>query len=287
MASLAEYFQAFHKYAVENDLSASSRALYYTILGEFNARFWRSDKLSISVRDMQVLGGFLSSSVVDRAKTVLGTENIVKIQKLKNRRTQYELVEPQFWLRNKNKTLKEQARDSCNTPAEQLRDGGLVSYTRARAEDVKTERQEDFLAVAEVARAHAREGGEGTGETAKPTPEIKVEQKPVAKVSHSVLHHWIQATYSNPTELDEEGLAALEKEFGSEKVFWAIGEANRYKKQDRINLALVETVLKNSRKPQRERGEASSGNNNVKPKSTVKDYDWSKNRPDDLDKYDV
>ena len=129
MASLAEYVQAFHKYAVENDLSASSRALYYTILGEFNARFWQSDKLSISVRDMQVLGGFQSSSVVDRAKTVLGTENIVKIQKLKNRRTQYELVEPQFWLRNKNKSPKGQAQDTLSTPAEQLQDTAFIKST--------------------------------------------------------------------------------------------------------------------------------------------------------------
>lgn len=255
MASLAEYFQAFHKYAVENDLSASSRALYYTILGEFNARFWRSDKLSISVRDMQVLGGFQSSSVVDRAKTVLGTENIVKIQKLKNRRTQYELVEPQFWLRNKGKSLEEQARDSCNTPAEQLRGGRLVSYTCAGGQDLKTVRQEDILTTTTTTRAHTREGGEGTGETANSTPEIKVAQEEKVKVSDNVRRRWIQATYANPTELDEEGLAAFEKEFGSDKVFFAIGKANYYKKGDKINLSNVETVLKGKDKPQKPKGE--------------------------------
>ena len=61
-------------------------------------------------------------------------------------------------------------------------------------------------------------------------------------------HRWIQATFTNPTELDEEGLAALEKEFGSEKVFFAITKANRYKKQDRINLALLEAVLRGGKK---------------------------------------
>ena len=105
MASLAEYFQAFHRYAVENELSASARNLYYTILGEMNARYWKVDKVSISVRDMQVLGGFQSSSAVNRAKTILGTENIVRISKLKNNKTQYELVEPEFWTRNTSGTL--------------------------------------------------------------------------------------------------------------------------------------------------------------------------------------
>ena len=148
MASLAEYFQAFHKYAVENDLSASAGTLYYTILGEVNASFWKSDKVSTSVRDMQVRGGFQSSSAVERAKTVLGTENIVKITKLKNRKTQYTLVEPQFWLRDAKQTPATQSRNTSETPAENLRNTfdtpGFVSYTHARAEDLKTPRPKDI-----------------------------------------------------------------------------------------------------------------------------------------------
>lgn len=96
MASLAEYFQAFHSYAYENTLTASARALYYTILGEFNNAYWKRSEMSKSVRELRDIGGFKSESIVQRAKAQLGNENILQISKNKNGDT-YRLVEPSEW----------------------------------------------------------------------------------------------------------------------------------------------------------------------------------------------
>lgn len=113
----------------------------------------------------------------------------------------------------------------------------------AHAEDIKTLRQEDTSSTPS-ARARADVISEKT-----PT-----DTREDAEVSDGVRHCWIQATYANPTELDEIGLAALEKEFGSTKVYYAIIEANRRKDRDRINLAFVEHILRNGDKPQKPKG---------------------------------
>ena len=205
--------------------------MYYTILGELNARFWQSDKLSISVRDMQVLGGFQSSSVVDRAKTVLGTENIVKIQKLKNRRTQYELVEPQFWLRNKNKSLEGQARDTLSTPAEQLRDAAFIKSThnityQKDEEDVKT-----------------------------PTPACEARGAGVSKgLSEEVKSHFI-GFYGSMESNDEYTLSRYEKQYGTEKVKSAIDVAiaNKPKKYPYL-LSYIGGILTNKKEIVKEKG---------------------------------
>lgn len=156
MLSLAEWFQTFHRYAVENELSASARTMFYTLLGEINANYWHTNTVSTSVRRMQELGGFQSSSIVDRAKTVLSTENIVKIKKLKNRKNQYELIEPQFWLRNTSGTLAEHLRDTSGTIAEQTRDTAYSStLPKTKQEDGKTERRKDIIEKEKNAPARA------------------------------------------------------------------------------------------------------------------------------------
>ena len=111
-----------------------------------------------------------------------------------------------------------------NTPDDTPDDTKKISYIRA-CEDVKTLRHS--MTTTTTARA---------------------------RVSDGIRHRWIQATLTNPTELDEEGLAALEKEFGTEKVFFAIGKANQHKRQPAINLALLESVLRGGEKPQKTKG---------------------------------
>ena len=113
MTSLAEYFQAFHSYAYENALTASARALYYTILGEFNNAYWKRSELSKSVRELRELGGFGSVGAIQKAKAELGTEGILEISKSKKGDV-YKLVEPTKWKRFKRKQ---------ETPSEHLVNG--------------------------------------------------------------------------------------------------------------------------------------------------------------------
>ena len=230
MASLAEYFQAFHRYAVENELSASARNLYYTILGEMNARYWKVDKVSISVRDMQVLGGFQSSSAVNRAKTILGTENIVRISKLKNNKTQYELVEPEFWTRNTSGTPAEHLRHTSGTPAL----GVIPSRSITKN---KTERQEDGGGRASASKA-ARIAKQDTAAT---TDDLKSLSSPMC--SEKLRHCWIQNSGVNPNDGICLKLGELEQEHGAEVVKRAIEEANYSDDGGGINLKFVLSKL--------------------------------------------
>jgi len=241
MKSLAEYFQAFDSYAVENDLSANSRTLYYTLLGMFNEKFWKVESVSISVRDMQVRGGFQSSSAVERAKTILGTENIVKIDKLKNRKTQYVLVDPQFWLRNSSKTVSPQFQNACGTLKEQLQNtcgtSPFINYTLndAQKEDVKTLREEDRITSAETASAGAMLFNK-------------------SELSKELARAWLE----NVGEMPRGGiwlkLLELEQERGTKALVDVINKAAIHNTEPRISLAYIMRILEN-----KERGEMQNG----------------------------
>lgn len=146
MASLVEYFQAFHKYAYENALNASVRTLYFTILGEFNKAYWPAE-LSKSVGELEKLGGFSSKSVVQRAKAELGTHNLVKIRKDK-RGDNYLLTEPSEWRENQKWAVKktapkdlERQRNAGGTQAERPDENALQDTCAQRQEDIKELRQ--------------------------------------------------------------------------------------------------------------------------------------------------
>lgn len=251
--------------AERQKLSTASQAAFYWIIAKFNAAHW-AEEIELSDRELMRLTQIRSTKTITDVKSRLKLSGLIDFRTSKHYGTTYKLVQLAMssWSDTQGNT---QSTTQGNTQTEtQSKAGRLVSYTHARAKDVKTERLQDTLTTTTTARAHAREGGEGTGETANSAPEVKVEQKPIAKVSHSVRHRWIQATWHNPTELDEEGLAALEKEFGSEKVFFAIGKANQYKKQPTINLRNVEVVLRGGDKPQNRKGEVRNGGNDPKPR---------------------
>ncbi len=213
--SLAEWFQAFHRYAVENDLSASARVLFYTLLGLFNAEFWKVDRVSISVRQMQALGGFQSSSVVERAKTVLGTENIVKIEKLKNNKTQFELVEPQLWLRHTRDTPAEHSRNTCGTPAEHSRNTAYtITLPKTKQEDIKTE---DIKTKEK--NAHARG-----------FPKVRDVERLIEYFSLELdivlVRDWEEEKICDElTPYDLKILSDLQKKYGVEKLKTAMGQA--------------------------------------------------------------
>ena len=272
MKSLAEYFQAFDSYAVENDLSASSRTLYYTLLGMFNERFWKVESVSISVRDMQVRGGFQSSSAVERAKAILGTENIVKIDKLKNRKTQYKLVDPEFWLRNSNKTvspqfqnisgtLKGQSQNTCDTSP-------FINYTlhdtsKEDKKDLKTEREKDNAGASEETTAKSAFGN----------------------LSQEIKNAW-RDEVGEPTPRDAYRLREFEKRYGASKVVKAINAARDSLGNNRkITTNYLQSVLRD-----RKEGEKVGATNGSSSRNTgieKFDYDWAKaDEGIDWSKYD-
>ena len=60
---LIELFKDFYSQALEDGYPASARALYNFFLGELNARYWATDELSYSERELATLSGLSKSSV--------------------------------------------------------------------------------------------------------------------------------------------------------------------------------------------------------------------------------
>lgn len=60
--TLIDLFKAFHNVAVKNNLSQAERVLYYTLLGEWNARK-RPDKFKITRAEIEKLTGLSESAV--------------------------------------------------------------------------------------------------------------------------------------------------------------------------------------------------------------------------------
>lgn len=60
--TLIDLFKAFHNVAVKNNLSQAERVLYYTLLGEWNARK-RPDKFKLTRADIEKLTGLSESAV--------------------------------------------------------------------------------------------------------------------------------------------------------------------------------------------------------------------------------
>ena len=140
MPSIAEYVQAFHKYAYEHALNANVRALYFSLIGEFNRAYW-PEELSKSVRELCEIGGFSSVATVHRAKAVLGTENIIKIRKTKTSDI-YVLIEPEKWLRNSRGTVSGTAPEhERNTSAENAHQDTCAKDGKANKDRLKKEEE--------------------------------------------------------------------------------------------------------------------------------------------------
>lgn len=238
MTSLAEYFQAFHSYAYENALTASARTLYYTILGEFNSAYWKRSELSKSVRELREIGGFKSESIVQRAKALLGTENILQITKNKNCDV-YKLVEPSEW-RNAKKsigTLEEHLRNTSGTPEEHLRNTSRVSnYACAKdKEDIKDSKTE-------------------FNNNNPPARKKNLDSKPISVNSDAVNQAWFDCEGEHLRGGKALKLIELEKKFGTQAVVNAIMQAHCANNQPCLNVNFVAAILENPQKGDGKRG---------------------------------
>lgn len=135
--TLIDYFKAFHSLKGTLNLSAGSQAVYFSILGEFNAaRF--PEQLKISTRELKALAGLKSTNAVIENRNVLKNKKLIDFQ-TKNGVTTYSLSTEH--LLNTCRTLTEQ---SLNT----FENSNI--HARDKTEDLKTK---DTSATAARARA--------------------------------------------------------------------------------------------------------------------------------------
>ena len=76
--TLIDYFRAFHSLKEQLKLSAGSQAMYFSILGEFNAARFPSS-LSISIRELKALAGLKSVSAAHECLNVLKNKKLIDL----------------------------------------------------------------------------------------------------------------------------------------------------------------------------------------------------------------
>lgn len=123
--TLIDYFRAFHSLKQELKLSMSAQAVYFSLLGEFNAaRFPK--QLSLSDRELQALSGLKSVATAHDAKRILKNHKLIDFTSKRGSKgyTEYQLSTEH--LPNNSRTI-----------TEQLPNNETNSYIRARV-DLKT-----------------------------------------------------------------------------------------------------------------------------------------------------
>lgn len=278
-----ENWKEFCNLAERQKLSTACQASFYWIIKKFNDANW-AEEIELTDRELMRLTQIRSGKTITDVKSRLKLSGIIDFRTSKYYGTTYKLVQLASTSWNNAQTTAQ-----ANVQNKAQANAGLVKATLNTGAhiDLKIDRPKTGVRTTTTARER-----EGVGEIENGTPNIKVgqkqntgvkekdlaksqsvtpenspkfagemlseknikfEQREDAKASSGVVKVWIQATYTNPTELDLEGLAALEKEYGTLRVRDAIIKANRYKIRDRINLNSVEVVLKGGDKPQRKK----------------------------------
>ena len=128
--SLIDLFKEFHREAIQQEFSPSSRVLFDTLLYEFNKAFW-IDELAFSERDLIQMTG-LKKTTLHEAKHFLTSKHFIKCTPFK-KKTAYSLGE------GFKKILATSNRPVTDQQATSNRPVGFVSYTRDAGEDNKTE----------------------------------------------------------------------------------------------------------------------------------------------------
>ena len=186
--TLIDYFRSFHVCSKEYELSATARSVYFALLGEFNAAYWK-DELIISDRQMLELSGVKSVATIHDARNLLKSLGFIDFRKGKNRKSVYRLLQKHL-PRTPNAILPEHLPNTCRTLSEQ---SGLVCYTRAGEDD------EDEKTDSAITNARARAGVKREAEN----DESASRGKAAAEVDSSVADaHTGALPLSSPTTQD-------------------------------------------------------------------------------------
>ena len=212
---LIELFKDFHSQAVEGEYPAAVRALYNFFLGELNVRFWQTDELSYSVRELATLVGLSKSTVYDAVKFLCDRGYIKTSRNKVKTKTFFKILTVQS-------TLGRLWADAGQIV------GSLDCPNYAHAEDfkdskdVKTKNQND--------------------KRARAIPKIK--DTPVEEIDSEVRHAWILANGENPFGGYAEDLLGLQKSYGAKKVADAITSCRRKRTfGDMVSINFVKAEL--------------------------------------------
>ena len=80
--TLIDLFRNFYAVSVEKKYPVSAKILYFTLLGEWNKRFWRDEEIDFDYRKLSELSG-LSKSAVGEAVQYLANRGHIKTFKPK------------------------------------------------------------------------------------------------------------------------------------------------------------------------------------------------------------
>lgn len=219
---LIELFKDFHSQAVEGKYPASVRALYNFLLGELNARFWATDELSYSERELASLVG-VSKSAIHETVRYLCDRGWIKTSRNKSRtRTFFKVLTAQSTVGS----LRAGTGQSVGS-------FGVSNYTRVK--DVKDkEDKKDKKNSSPTATTRTREK--------RSTNSEEVEQT------------WFECEGERLKGGVALGLIELENEYGTTAVVDAILEAHRSNSRPRLSFNFVKAVLENQQKGVRQRG---------------------------------
>lgn len=239
---LIELFKSFHSQAVEGKYPASSRALYNFFIGELNRRYWATDELSYSERELADLVG-LSKSSVHGAIKFLSDRGYVKTARNKQKtRTFFKILTAQSTV------------TSCRPDGDQL----PTSFERpkyAYAEDEKDEKDEKTEKERKKESACAK----------------KIEEPASKKeLDSGIRHAWIQSVGENPFGGFAEDLLNLQKRYGVEKVVKAIEYARQHLQTEKVTIAQISRILRGGDK----RGKIIELNPTVSSARNVDDAVW-------------
>ena len=216
---LIELFKEFHSQAVEKEYPATVRALYHFFVGELNVKYWQTDELSYSERELGRLTG-MSKTAVHQALQYLSDRGLVKVWRKKDKtKTFIKITSDQI-----NKIC-DQIVTSSRPDCDQIVTSSKKSnYARAK-EDVKTEDVKTF---------NHEEHDAG----------VRKKFLESVELDSDVRNAWIQATSENPFGGDAEDLFTLQRRYGAKRVAEAIEACRRARTYgDRININYLSAKL--------------------------------------------
>ena len=219
---LIELFKEFHSQAVEKEYPATVRAMYHFFVGELNSRYWQTDELSYSERELGRLTG-MSKTAVHQALQYLSDRGLIKVWRKKD----------------KTKTFIKLTSDQIKTSSRPVEDQ-IVTSSRPVEDQIATSFENSNYACAkdmkDVKDVKTTQHEEHEARTRK--------KKLVAELDSEVRHAWIQATGENPFGGDAEDLLIRQNRYGAKKVADAIDECRRARTfGDRINMNFLDSKL--------------------------------------------
>ena len=241
-----ELVKEFRSFTEGKDTPPSVKLLYYELLFEFNDNFWKTD-LAYSERELSILTG-MSKTAINKAINLLSDYGFIKVVRSHGRRTKFR--------------LKSDHVPTCEKPLNDHK---------------KTKKRPSALLSLPSNSLNSEDKGRLQDTRERETGAAASQKRLSEKVKNAFIAHYEYLDWN-----EEIALADFVKKYDEQMVSDAIETAFIKKpKRDMTLLSFIAGILRK----EKEKGGVSSGNSNVKPETTDRNYKWTD--PPDLDKYDV